>query len=62
MENEQIKKFQILWKNRFGTEISCQEAQEKGTALLRLVSLIYKPITEKEFEELQNRRKETGDI
>ena len=59
LSNEQIKKFQTLYKNRFGKEISREEAYEKGVKLVRLVELIYKPMTEDEYEQLQKRRKET---
>jgi hypothetical protein len=32
LSDEQIKKFQMLYKNRFGKEISREEAYEKGVA------------------------------
>jgi hypothetical protein len=60
LSDEQIKKFQILYKKYFGKEISQEEAYEKGAKLLRLVELIYKPMTEDEYKQLQKRRKETG--
>jgi hypothetical protein len=62
LSDEQITKFQILYKNRFGKEISREEACEKGAKLIRLVELIYKPMTEAEYKQLQERRRETGDI
>jgi len=61
LTDEQIAKFQTLYKNRFGEEISREEAYEKGVKLLRLVELIYKPMTETEYKKLQKRRQETGD-
>lgn len=62
LSDEQIGKFQTLWKSRFGQEISREEAYEKGAKLLRLVELIYKPMTEDEFKIVQKRRKETEDL
>lgn len=62
LPDTQIKKFQLLYKNRFGREIGKEEALEKGISLLRLVELIYRPITETEYQQLQERRRETGDI
>lgn len=62
LTNNQISQFQILYKNHFGKEISREEALEKGIKLLRLVEIIYKPMTEEQFENLQKRRKETGDL
>ena len=59
ISDEQIQSFQTLWRNRFGKEISRKEAYEKGAKLLRLVELVYKPMSESEFELVQKRRKET---
>ncbi len=59
LSDEQIKQFQILYKKRFGKEISREESYEKGAKLIRLVELIYKPMTENEYKQLQKRRKET---
>jgi len=62
LDNEQIAKFQTLYKSRFGKEISREEAYEKGIKLMRLVELIYKPMTEAEYQKLQERRRQTGDL
>lgn len=59
LSKKQIKTFQTLYKNRFGKDISREEAYEKGAKLVRLVELIYKPMTEDEYKQLQKRRKET---
>ena len=59
LSNEQITKFQTLYKNRVGKEISREEAYEQGVKLIRLVELIYKPMTEAEYKIVQKRRKET---
>ena len=59
---EQIIKFQTLYKSRFGKEISREEAYEQGAKLIRLIELIYKPMTEAEYQQLQERRRETGDL
>jgi len=56
---EQVIEFQTLYKNRFGKEISQEEAYEKGVKLIRLVELIYKPMTEAEYKTVQKRRKKT---
>jgi len=62
LSNEQVTKFQTLYKKRFGKEISREEAYEQGVRLIRLVELIYKPMTEAEYQQLQERRRETGDL
>jgi hypothetical protein len=59
LSDEQITKFQTLYKNRFGREISREEAYEQGVKLIRLVELVYKPMTEAEYKIVQKRRKET---
>lgn len=62
LPDEQITKFQKLYKNRFGKNISREEAYEKGVKLIRLVELIYKPMTNTEYQKLKQRRVETNDI
>lgn len=62
LDNEQITKFQTLYKSRFGKEISREEAYEKGIKLMRLVELVYQPMTEVEYQQLQERRRQTGDL
>ena len=54
-----IKKFQELYKARFGVDISKDEALAKGTQLLRLMELVYKPMTQEEHELIHKRRLET---
>lgn len=59
LTENQIAEFQKIYKNRFGKKISRKEACDKGIQLIRLIELIYKPITEAEYQQLQERRKET---
>lgn len=60
LTDEQVTKFQDIYKKRFGKEISRADALEKGIKLVRMMEIIYKPITKKEFDELQERRKRSG--
>lgn len=53
LSNEHILEFQVLYKEQFGKDISKEEAHEKGIRLLRLVQLIYKPMTKEEFMQIQ---------
>ena len=62
LSDEQITKYQTLYKKRFGKEISRGEAYEQGAKLIRLIELIYKPMTEAEYQKLQERRRQTGDL
>ncbi len=59
LSDEDITKFQKLYKEQFGIEISKEDAYEKGIKLLRLMSIVYKPMTEKEYEFIQKHRQET---
>lgn len=62
LSDEQVMKFQKLYKNRYGKEIGREEAYEQGVKLIRLVELIYKPMNESEYIKLQKRRQETGTL
>lgn len=62
LSDEQITKFQTMYKNRFGKELSREEAYEKGVKLMRLVEIVYQPMTEAEYKQLQERRKQTGNL
>lgn len=58
LTDEQIKQFQMLWKNSFGEEITEEKALEFGTKLVDLMRLIYKPITKEEFNKYEIHKKE----
>jgi hypothetical protein len=58
LSEEQIKMFQAIYKEQFGREISPDEAYQSGAKLVRLMELIYKPMTKAEFEIVQRRRAE----
>ncbi|MDL1953048.1 hypothetical protein FBR07_02610 [Candidatus Uhrbacteria bacterium UHB] len=57
MSDDDIRKFQYIYRERFGKEISKQDAYEQGIKLLRLLAVVYKPMTQKEFDFIQERRK-----
>lgn len=61
LSEQSISKFQSLYCVRFGQEISREEALEKGTKLLRMVELVYRPMTETEYQKVLNHRRETAD-
>jgi hypothetical protein len=62
LSENQMKKYRVLYKERFGVELSRAEVCEKLESLVREVELTYKPMTEKEFGQLQKRREEMGII
>lgn len=55
----QITRFQEIYHKRFGKKISREEALEKGIKLVRLMQIVYRPITKEEYRQLQERRKIT---
>jgi hypothetical protein len=57
--DEDIARLQALYKSEFGMEISKEYAYEKGIKLLQLMSTVYKPMTEEEYELIQKHRKDT---
>lgn len=59
LTDEDIAKFQALYKSEFGMEISKEDAYEKGIKLFRLMSAVYKPMTEQEYERIQKHRNDT---
>lgn len=58
LSDEQITKFQELYKNHFGKDISRNEAYEQGVKLIRLIQFVYKSEIEKEHKEIQKSHKE----
>ena len=55
LSKDQIKRLQILYKQLLNREITDEEAQEQGSALLRLVELVYTPMTEEEFKQINKK-------
>lgn len=57
LTDEQVSKFQDIYRKRFGKEISRADALEKGIKLVRLMEIVYKPITERDLVELLERKR-----
>lgn len=58
-----IKKFQALYKEHYGREISKEDALDQGLKLLTLMRCIYKPMTEEEYYKINEHRAErVGDL
>ena len=54
-----LEKFKTIYKKEFDIDLSDQDSLESATKLLRLVEIIYKPMTKEEYERVQKRREET---
>ena len=59
ISKERLDEFKRIYKKEFKEDLSDAGALEKATKLLRLVELVYKPITKEDYDKLQKRRKET---
>lgn len=46
-----VTKFQSLYKARFGVDLDYQTAYEKAAKLVRMVELVYQPITKKQLKD-----------
>jgi len=57
-----IEQFQGLFKEQLGKELTTDQALEKCLALITMMKIVYRPMTDAEFELLQNRRKQTSDL
>jgi len=49
----QITRFQSIYKDVYGEDISEQAAHDEALYLIRLVTLIYQPMRKEEFERVQ---------
>jgi hypothetical protein len=56
LSDDNIISFQKLYKERFGKDLSKEDAYEQGIKLLQLMSLVYRPMTRAEFEVIQARQ------
>lgn len=54
-----LENFKAIYKKRFIKELSNQNALESATKLLRMVEIVYQPMTEKDYKKIQRRREET---
>lgn len=53
LTKEQVKSYQALYKQRFGKELDRNEAYRQGVNLIRLIELVYKPISSENYNRLQ---------
>lgn len=58
ISKEELEKFKIIYKKEFDIDLSDQAALDKATELLRLIKVIYKPMSKNEYDNMQERRKE----
>ena len=57
---EQIQKFRMIYKEKFGKELSDERAHIDAPRFLRLMQIVYQPMTHEEAAMVARRRKELG--
>ena len=57
-----VKKYQKLYKTRFGVELSRDDAHTELSLLVRQVQIIYQPITQADVNELEVKDKENDNV
>jgi hypothetical protein len=62
LTNDDIKKFQAIYLEQFGIEISEEDAYEQGIKLLTLMKLIHNPMTSEQMKTIQQHRKDTAHL
>jgi hypothetical protein len=54
---EQLDKFKRIYKEEYNEDISDSQALEMATNLITLLKIVYQPMTETEYNQLQESRK-----
>ena len=60
LSNDNISEYQEVYRQFFHVELTREEAIDGLSKLVQALELTYKPMTEAEFEQVMNRRKELG--
>lgn len=53
LTEQQITKFQGIYRDRFGRDISREEALREGVKLVCFLELIFKPCNESEYQRME---------
>ena len=56
VENKYITEFQIIYEKNYNQKISFKEAQEQLIKLMRLMEIIYQPISKTSFAEVRQKQ------
>jgi len=60
--SDHVERFKKLYEKTFKENITCEESFEQCLKLVLLVNELYRPITVIDFERVQARRRQTGDL
>jgi len=62
LTDQQITKFQAIYKARFHKDLDREKTYDMGIKLVRMMQIIYKPMTVADLEQLQERRRQTANL
>ncbi|MCB9823470.1 hypothetical protein H6802_00710 [Candidatus Nomurabacteria bacterium] len=54
----QLTSFKALYKQHFGEELSREDALEKALKLVRMMQLVYKPMTKEQYQQVIKRQQQ----
>ena len=57
LSDADLERFRDIYREQFGKEISKEDAYEQGIKLLGLMTAVYRPMTQEDFDFIQERRK-----
>lgn len=58
ISDEKLEEFRNIYREHYGKDISRQDAYEQAIKLVRMISVIYDPMTKAEFLEVHKRGQE----
>jgi len=62
IKQSHVDKFKKLYEATFNEEIICEEAFDQCLKLVLLVNELYQPISVIDFDRIQARRRQMGDL
>lgn len=62
LTDQQITRFQALYKARFHKDLDREKAYDMGIKLVRMMQIVYKPMTEADYQKLQARKRQTANL
>jgi len=58
LTDKQLDKFKAPYKAHFGEDLGPEDVYEKATKLVRMMQIVYKPMTKAQHERVKARQKE----
>lgn len=62
LTDKQLTKFKALYKKHFDEDLTPEDAYEKATKLVRMMQIVYKPMTVAQYLQVMEDKKRLGFI